>query len=63
MKIKIKELLKDLLEVCRMLDDKPEAKTRLSEIAFDVSLLPNIVYGIDNEIEIPAERLDILNHI
>jgi hypothetical protein len=60
--IYFKELAKDLLEVCRMLDDKPEAKTKLSEIAFDVSLLPDLGYGFENEIELPAERLEILNY-
>lgn len=55
-----RKLTDDLLEVCRMLDDKPEVKTKLAEITFDVSLLPDIGYGIDNDIEIPAERLEIL---
>jgi len=60
MKIYLNILTKDLIEVCRMLDDKLEAKTKLAEIAFDISLLPAIVYGIDSEIEIPTERLEIL---
>jgi hypothetical protein len=58
MKIYLKRLTDDLLEVCRMIDG--EAKTRLAEITFDVSLLPDVGYGIDKEIEIPAERLAIL---
>lgn len=60
MEIYFRKLTDDLLEVCRMLDDSPEIKTRLSEITFDVSLLPDVGYGIDKEIEIPAERLAIL---
>ena len=59
--ISLKKLTNDLLEVCRMLDDKPEVKTRLAEITFDVSILPDRAYGFpQNEIEIPAERLEIL---
>lgn len=60
MKIHFKKLTQDLLEVCRMLDDKPEVKTRLAEITFDVSILPDVGYGLENEIEIPAERLEVL---
>jgi hypothetical protein len=45
--IYFKKLTRDLLEVCRMLDDKPEAKNRLSEITADVSFLPDVGYGFD----------------
>jgi hypothetical protein len=43
--IYFKKLTDDLLEVCRMLDDKPEIKTRLSEITVDVSFLPDVGYA------------------
>jgi hypothetical protein len=40
-----KKLTDDLLEVCRMLDDKPEIKNRLSEITAGVSFLPDVGYA------------------
>jgi len=56
MEIYLKKLTNDLLEVCRMLDDKPEAKNRLSEIAVDVSFLPDVGYGFDKwTTETPTE--------
>lgn len=47
MEIYLKKLTGDLLEVCRMLDDKPEIKTRLAEITADVSFLPDTGYALD----------------
>jgi hypothetical protein len=45
--IYFKKLTQDLLEVCRMLDDKPEIKNRLSEITVDISFLPDVGYAFD----------------
>jgi hypothetical protein len=56
MEIYFKKLTQDLLEVCRMFDDKPEAKNKLSEITVDVSFLPDIGYAFGKgETEPPKE--------
>lgn len=68
MEIHFKKLTHDLLEVCRMLDDKPEAKNKLSDIAVDVSFLPDVGYAYDKgkteppNALLPAQRMVEITH-